>query len=106
MLYDYSIPRTDVWMDEFENGASDNSVDEFAWEVVALVATEGPTEGLPIAVPIVGESYRDDEQETIEWVMGGVNGAIVGIVLLCCGSNRIECVIVATVVSLVVQRLL
>ena len=80
MLYDYSNPRIDDWMDEFENGRFGNSVDER-----------------------VRESYGDEEKETIEW--GGVHGAIVGITILCCGCNRVEGVVMGTVLSLVVQRL-
>ena len=104
MLYDYSNPRIDDWMDEFENGGFGNSVDEFACEAI-VVGTEGNAEGLPIAEPIaeqrVGESYGDEEKETIEWA--GVQGAIVGITILCCGY--VEGVVMGTVLSLVVQRL-
>jgi hypothetical protein len=113
MLYDYSNPRIDDWMDEFENGRFGNSVDEFACEAI-VVGTEGNAEGLPIAEPMaepiaepiaerVRESYGDEEKETIEW--GGVHGAIVGITILCCGCNRVEGVVMGTVLSLVVQRL-
>ena len=105
MLYDYSNPRIDDWMDEFENGRFGNSVDEFACEAI-VVGTEGNAEGLPIAEPIaerVRESYGDEEKETIEW--GGVHGAIVGITIVCCGCNRVEGVVMGTVLSLVVQRL-
>ena len=78
MLYDYSNPRIDDWMNEFENGRFGNSVDEFACEAI-VVGTEG------------------------EW--GGIHGAIVGITILCCGCNRVEGVVMGTVLSLVVQRL-
>jgi hypothetical protein len=92
MLYDYSNPRIDDWMDEFENSSSVHSVDEFACELVAELCTEGSIRGLPVAEPVaepVREMYADEDESSV-LLMETVRAGIVGFMVFYCGRNTVE----------------
>ena len=99
MLYDYSNPRIDDWMDEFENSSSVHSVDEVACEVVAELCKQGSIRGLPVAEP-VAEPVREmnvEEDETSVLLMESVRAGIVGFTVIHCGRNTVEGLVIGMV---------